>query len=42
MAALLPILALIVLMYFLLIRPQQQRVREQQALWLPSSRKATR
>jgi preprotein translocase subunit YajC len=32
MAALLPILALIVLMYFLLIRPQQRRVKEQQAL----------
>jgi preprotein translocase subunit YajC len=32
MAALLPILALIVLMYFLLIRPQQRRMKEQQAL----------
>jgi len=32
MAALLPILALIVLMYFLLIRPQQRRMLEQQAL----------
>jgi preprotein translocase subunit YajC len=32
MAALLPILALVVLMYFLLIRPQQRRMREQQAM----------
>ena len=32
MAALLPILLLIVLMYFMLIRPQQKRMRAQQAL----------
>ena len=32
MAALLPILLLIVLMYFMLIRPQQRRMRAQQAL----------
>jgi preprotein translocase subunit YajC len=32
MAALLPILLLIVLMYFLLIRPQQKRMRDQQAM----------
>jgi preprotein translocase subunit YajC len=32
MAGLLPLLLLPVLMYFLLIRPQQRKVREQQAL----------
>jgi preprotein translocase subunit YajC len=32
MAALLPILLLIVLMYFLLIRPQQKRMRDQQSM----------
>jgi preprotein translocase subunit YajC len=32
MAALIPILVLIALMYFMLIRPQQRRVRAQQAL----------
>jgi preprotein translocase subunit YajC len=32
MAALLPILLLIVLMYFMLIRPQQKRMRAQQSL----------
>lgn len=32
MAGLLPILLLFPLMYFMLIRPQQKRVREQQAL----------
>jgi preprotein translocase subunit YajC len=32
MAALLPILLLIVLMYFMLIRPQQKRMRAQQSM----------
>jgi preprotein translocase subunit YajC len=32
MASLIPLLLMFVVMYFLLIRPQQQRVRRQQAL----------